>query len=145
MDERLVVLTGDYLYAQAAAITANLKNLQVMAQLAESIKAICREGAYLPAVRVASFRSDGLYRLSLWGAAELLRLPPDLQASLELVGHALDAAADAQTPPGAGLHAALSHLEATPSFATLAGAESLRASLLALAPGDALPGKRRSP
>lgn len=145
LDDRLVVLAGDYLYAQAAARTANLKDLQVMARLAESIKAICREGTQVAATPRATSQEDGLFRLSLWGTAALLRLAPDLQTAVALVGQALDSAAAGHDPDGDAVRAATGRLEALPAFAALAGAQSFVPDLLALiASQDDLAGQRQS-
>jgi geranylgeranyl pyrophosphate synthase len=142
-DERLVVLTGDYLYAQAAAITAELMDLQVMAQLAASIQAICREGTHPDALPATSGQSAGLFRLSLWGAAELLRLSPDLQAAVAQVGQALDAGVQGHPAAGEALRAATTLLATMPSFASLAGAQVFLSGVRNLAPPEEAPAQGR--
>ena len=143
LDDRLAVLAGDYLYAQAAVLTAGLTNLNVMAALAESIKAICRtelapnrrqresehpqlpplptaatHAAQLPPIpsAAAPHGSQGLFRLSLWGAAELLNLGPTLQDVLATLGWALDLAGDSSLPQAAGTRTAGASLLAEPAL-----------------------------
>jgi hypothetical protein len=160
LDERLVVLAGDYLYAQAAVLTAGLGNLAVMAELAESIKALCR--AVMPSERgslagprsvsgaeeagepaAAMVRANppvapgdqvhGLFRLSLWGTAEIMQPAPDLQAVVTEFGQALDACVAGGNPQGGRTRAAAALLRAQPALARMARAAPYVSGLLTIA------------
>jgi hypothetical protein len=160
LDERLVVLAGDYLYAQAAVLTAGLGNLSVMAGLAESIKALCRavmqserrslagpsgaggvEEAGEPAAAVVradppDARADqahGLFRLSLWGTAEIVQPPPDLRAVVTQFGQAMDTCVAGGDPHGGRMRAAAALLRAQPALTQLARAGPYISSLLTIA------------
>lgn len=102
----LVVLAGDYLYAQAAVIAAGLEHLPVMALLSEAIKEICRQGLDGPldtladdaAGREPALGAVGLFELSAVGAALLADAPAAAVAVAGRYGAALDTLTSARTP-----------------------------------------------
>jgi hypothetical protein len=89
-DNRLVVLAGDYLYSQAACITAELRNLAVMATLAEGIKAQCRTESARWASHTAAAGTPGLYTLCACGAGNLVGCNAARLDELAEYGGALD-------------------------------------------------------
>ena len=114
----LVVLAGDYLYAQAAVIAAGLDHLPVMALLSEAIKEICRQGLEEPQgviagatpindASVGAVHPDrrvgavGLFELSTAGAALLAGAPAAAIAAAGRYGSALDALTSTRTPEAA--------------------------------------------
>jgi geranylgeranyl pyrophosphate synthase len=105
IDAHLVVLAGDYLYAQAAYITAGLCNLSVMAILAEEIKAQCRREMGRLRADVPSTNNPGLYTLSVLGTGQLLGCDARMLAALREYGAVLDATSQAAgaVPDTAGL------------------------------------------
>jgi geranylgeranyl pyrophosphate synthase len=90
IDSRLVVLAGDYLYAQAAYMTAGLQNLNVMAILAEEIKRQCRGEVARHNGHAAAGAAAGLYSLSAVGAGFLLDCDTAAIAELRQYGAVLD-------------------------------------------------------
>ncbi|MDB5060020.1 MAG: Polyprenyl synthetase [Chloroflexi bacterium] len=90
IDAHLVVLAGDYLYAQAAYITAGLQNLKVMAILAEEIKLQCQGEVARHNDHTAAGASAGLYSLSAVGTGYLLDCDPAQIAELQQYGNVLD-------------------------------------------------------
>jgi hypothetical protein len=90
IDAHLVVLAGDYLYAQAAYITARLQNLKVMAILAEEIKLQCQGEVARHNGHSAAGASAGLYSLSAVGTGYLLDCNPTQIAELQVYGAVLD-------------------------------------------------------
>jgi geranylgeranyl pyrophosphate synthase len=101
IDAHLVVLAGDYMYAQAAYITAGLRNLEVMAILAEEIKSQCRGEIERQRNKHAAITSAGAYSLSVVGTAHLLGCDAKVLAELRAYGAALDAAKTAALAGGA--------------------------------------------
>ena len=105
----LVVLAGDYLYAQAAVIAAGLEHLPVMALLSEAIKEICRQGLDGPLDALADDEASrepapgavGLFELSAGGAALLAAAPAAAVIAAGRYGAALDTLASARTPAAA--------------------------------------------
>jgi hypothetical protein len=87
VDAHLVVLAGDYLYSQAAYITAGLQNLSVMATLADEIKVQCRREIARQPVYGASV---GLFGLSAVGTALLLGCNDMLVNEFRAYGRTLD-------------------------------------------------------
>jgi hypothetical protein len=113
--DRLMVLAADYLYAQAAVITAGLDNLQVMAMLAESIKQLCQDAMPdTPAAVVeaatqprasggascgsAATGSHGLFQLSAAGTGRLLSCDDATMACLAAYGTLLDGMVERRMP-----------------------------------------------
>jgi hypothetical protein len=95
--DHLTVLVGDYLYAQAAVLTAGLRHLSVMAMVSEAIMGICRRAVAetargsLPSIPgpESECQSEGLFELSASGPAVLLGQEHQVQ-SLAAYGRALD-------------------------------------------------------
>jgi len=116
----LVVLAGDYLYAQAAVIAAGLEHLPVMALLSEAIKEICRQGLEEPlggSVNEAAKPEPpagalGLFELSAAGAALLAGAPTAAIAAAGRYGSDLDALTSARTPEAARQSISLGAIEA---------------------------------
>ena len=95
--DHIAVLAGDYLYAQAAYITAGLRHLTVMAQLAEAIKTLCTADVILQQGYMRQPYGIGLFRLSAAGAALLVNAHTSVVAAFAEYGSALDAAYQART------------------------------------------------
>lgn len=135
LDERrdqVTVLAGDYLYAQAAMITARLQRLDLMAMLAETLKRICRDDALYALDNNQEALRDavpyGLFSFAAAGAALLAGADHRTAATLGAFGTALDDLANRH--PGSAPDAALQQAE--PLLAPLpAGGE--RDALLAIA------------
>jgi len=72
IDLHLVVLAGDYLYSQAAFITAGLEDLTVMRLLAEVIKEQCRGEVARERGKASSGLSGTLYALAAVGTGHLI-------------------------------------------------------------------------
>ena len=83
IDLHLVVLAGDYLYSQAAFITAGLQDLTVMRLLAEVIKEQCRGEVARQHGEVVADLSVDLYALAAVGTAHLIGCDARSLAELE--------------------------------------------------------------
>jgi hypothetical protein len=92
IDLPLVLLAGDYLYSQAAYITASLQNLTVMGLLAREITLQCRGEVARQQGEAAAGASGGLYQLCAAGVAYLLGCPGPLRGDLVAFGAALNQA-----------------------------------------------------
>lgn len=106
--DQLRVLAGDYLYAQAALITANLRHFAVMSSLAAAIQTICARdlGGILGGQQGSAIApSMGMFRLSTLGAGLLSRCSDATLAVLDAYGSALDAVAANVAAPGAAMEA----------------------------------------
>ncbi|HWE63992.1 MAG TPA: hypothetical protein VHB98_19940 [Chloroflexota bacterium] len=95
--DHLTVLAGDYLYAQAAMLTASLEQLTIMSMLSATIMSICRSeasGIDAPVVPCAAdpqtSADGGLFRLSAAGAAVLCSAEASLVEALASFGQLLD-------------------------------------------------------
>ncbi len=83
VDLHLVVLAGDYLYSQAAFITAGLQDLTVMRLLADVIKDQCRGEAARQHGEPVADRSVNLYALAAVGTGHLIGCNASSLAELE--------------------------------------------------------------
>ena len=107
--DQLRVLAGDYLYAQAALITAGLRHFAVMASLASAIQTICArdlEGILGEQSGATATSAMGLFRLSALGAGLLSRCDDATLGGLEAYGATLDAVAERRAGPSSAQEAA---------------------------------------